>query len=238
MGGAAVTTRFRLLSANLWNGRADPAAFAELIGELAPDVVAVQELSPEQADALATILPHGQLEPSRDFSGMGIALRRPAVVERLSLPCRDARVVEFWPGDGSTTEHSIEVINVHIAAPHLWPTHLAIAHRRGQLRGLEAYLDTCPERPRAMVGDFNSTPFWLLYRRLAHRLMDAAIEVAHRYGNVPAPTWGPWPGAPRLLRLDHVFVHGLVVENFQVLELVGGDHAALVVDLAVPLHET
>lgn len=225
--------RFRLVSANLWNGRADPAAFAALVDELAADAVTVQELSPEQAEALAKVLPHGLLEPARDFSGMGIALRRPGLVERVSLPCRDARVTEFWVGEDPATALPIELINVHITAPHMWPPHVAMALRRGQLVGLEAYLDTRPARPRAVAGDFNSTPFWFLYRRMAHRLADAALEVAHRHGIPPTRTWGPWPGGPRILRLDHVFVHDLVVEDFRVFDVAGSDHSAVVADLAV-----
>ncbi len=52
------------------NGRADPEAFADLVNGSGADVVAVQELSPEQADALGRMFPHGRLEPSRGFNGM------------------------------------------------------------------------------------------------------------------------------------------------------------------------
>jgi len=41
--------RLRIVSANLWNGRAHPEAFAELVAGLEADIVAVQEMSPEQA---------------------------------------------------------------------------------------------------------------------------------------------------------------------------------------------
>jgi endonuclease/exonuclease/phosphatase family metal-dependent hydrolase len=79
---------FRLLTANLANGAADPSAFADLVEAAEPDVVAVQELAPEQAEALARVLPFGKLEPARDHHGMGIALRAPGSVRRLSLPYR------------------------------------------------------------------------------------------------------------------------------------------------------
>ena len=54
----------RILSANLASGGADPEAFAELVRRCEPDVVAVQELAPNQADALARLLPHGELSPN------------------------------------------------------------------------------------------------------------------------------------------------------------------------------
>jgi endonuclease/exonuclease/phosphatase (EEP) superfamily protein YafD len=227
--GETRTRRLRIVSANLWNGAADAGAFRELIEELAADVVAVQELAPHQAEQIGRVLPHGSLEPARDCTGMGIALRRPSRVDRIALPCRDARLAEVSL-DGTRTR--LEVINVHVQAPFFPFTWTAFRHRRGQLAGLERYLDADPERPRAVVGDFNATPGWPLYHRMAARFADAAKEVARRRGTAPVPTWGPRPGARRLLRIDHAFVGGLAVLDFRVVALRGCDHAAIVVDLA------
>jgi len=82
--------RFRIISANLWNGGADPGAFAELVVRLGADAVATQEMTGAQAEALARALPHGKLEPASDYKGTGIALREPARVHRVALPYRDA----------------------------------------------------------------------------------------------------------------------------------------------------
>jgi endonuclease/exonuclease/phosphatase family metal-dependent hydrolase len=41
------------MTANLWNRRCDPDALAELLERVAPDVLAAQELGPEQAEAIA-----------------------------------------------------------------------------------------------------------------------------------------------------------------------------------------
>ena len=65
---------FRILTANLANGAADADAFADLVEAAEPDVVVVQELAPDQAEALARVLPFGKLEPTRTHDGMGIAL--------------------------------------------------------------------------------------------------------------------------------------------------------------------
>ena len=77
--------KLRIVSANLANGRADSRAFADLVSELRPDVLALQELSPRQSEALEALLPHGRLEPQRRSLGMGIAALRPAVCEHLPL---------------------------------------------------------------------------------------------------------------------------------------------------------
>lgn len=221
----------RVLSANLWNGGADPAGFAMLVEELQPDIVALQELSKLQADAVAALMPHGCLEPADSYMGMGIALRRPSSVVRLPLPYRDAQVAEIvvGPEDDSRT---IEVINVHVRAPHT-PNPRIVRARGGQLRGLMRHIEQAPERRRIVLGDFNSTPLWPVYRHFAARLTDAAVDAARRNGGRTAATWGPWPGFPRLLRIDHVFVAGLSAERFRVVPVPGGDHSAVVADLTI-----
>ena len=224
------TGRFRLVTANLLNGRADPAAFARLVQALGADVVAVQELTAPQADALAGVLSFGRLEPAPDHSGMGIALRRPGNVTRMPLARRAACIAECTldavPGA------AVEILNVHIVAPHLLPTWRTFALRRRQVVALERYLDATPRPHRAIVGDLNSPPAWPLYRRLARRFRDAAVEAARQNGHRPGRTWGPWPGAPRLFRIDHVLVAGLAVHEARVVPLPGSDHSAVVVDLA------
>ncbi len=224
--------RFRLITANLFNGRADPVAFAALTRAVDADAVAVQELSPEEAEAIGGVLPFGKLEPARDSSGMGIALRDPGNVWRLPLSARSAFVAELTPRDAAIGS-SIELINIHIIAPHLWPVARALHHRREQLEGLERYLDGSARRPRVIVGDYNSTPLWGVYRRLAARLSDAAVTVARRNGRRPGRTWGPWPGAPRLLRIDHALVSDLTVHDCRVLPIRGSDHSALLVELSL-----
>ncbi len=100
-----------------------------------------------------------------------------------------------------------------------------------------------PARPKAaknasarvIVGDFNATPYWPWYRRMAAQFTDAAVAVADKTGDTPRSTWGPWPGAPRLLRIDHGFVRGLEPEAFEVLDVVGSDHSAIVMDLSSPV---
>jgi endonuclease/exonuclease/phosphatase (EEP) superfamily protein YafD len=221
----------RLISANLRHGRADAGHFAELVRREDPDVVAVQELGPRLAEALAALLPHGKLEPTPDGMGMGVALRRPGAVERLGLPHRDACVARLAPEEWPGLREAVEVMNVHISAPHTRVPH-SWRERRGQVAGLEAYLATA-SGPRVLLGDLNATPAWPAYRRLAALLDDAAALVAARAGRAPARTWGPGPGTPRLLRIDHVLCDALDVRDVRVLSLRGSDHSAVVVELAL-----
>ena len=236
MGGRDLGRPLRLLSANLWNGAADPAAFAGLVESLEADVVAVQELSPEQAEALADVLPHGQLDPSRTHLGMGIAMRCPGKIARVSMPLRDAHTVMLHPGDWPELPEPIEVVNVHIAAPHVSPLLSGFVKRRRQMRALLDYLTSTWDRsPRALLGDFNATPIWPVYRRISSHLTDAAVAAAQQRGRPVSATWGPGPAWPRMLRIDHGFVRGLRVEDFQVVPLPDSDHSAIVMDLSPEL---
>ena len=200
------------------------------MADLAADVVAVQELAPPQAEALAAVLPFGRLDPARDFRGMGIARRSPGGVTRLPRAHRDAYLTEIEPPAGA----AIEIVNVHILAPHAGLPWRALPIRRAQLRGLDAHIAASPERCRVLVGDLNATPLWPMYRRLTRRLQDGAWDAVRGNGGRPGRTWGLWSGAPRLLRIDHVLVCGVTVSAVRVVGVRGSDHSALVVDLTIP----
>ena len=219
-------SRLRILSANLLCGGARPDALIELLRRLAPDVAVFQELAPEQAEAVSEVLPHGRLEPTRDHHGMGIALRHPGRDGRIGLPVRDALLARLSPPEWGELAAPVEIVNVHIQAPHIRPWAAAGA-RRGQLQGLLSHLERTRDRPQVVIGDFNATPLWPLYRRIGRERRDAARSLASR----PRRTWGP-VGFPRLLRIDHAFVQDLEVEAVEVEPLRGSDHSALLVDLA------
>jgi endonuclease/exonuclease/phosphatase family metal-dependent hydrolase len=222
----------RILTANLLNGRAHPEVLAARLEALHVDVAVFQELGPTQAGPIGEVLPCGKLEPSADFHGMGIALARPGEVRRLPLPRRDARVAELHPADWPELGAAAEVINLHVLAPHAtWPWQ-CFDIRGEQVERTLAYVEATPRAHRVVAGDFNATPLWPVYRRLARRFRDVAAEGARGRGHrAPLRTWGPWPGSPRLLRIDHVLAAGFTVHHFERLELPGTDHSAVLLEL-------
>jgi len=218
----------RVFSGNLWWGQADPDGLIELIRDYGIDVFAAQELGFEQAEAISSELPYGELEPDDRCHGMGIALRRPARYQRVPLHFRDARRVVLDPADWGGLERAIDLVNVHIHAPHSMKPFPWLWARFRQVRDLERYLATNPHPTRAMVGDYNSTPLWPAYKRLARHFSDAAVMVAQKEGRGVEKTWGPRPESRRLLRIDHAMVRGLDVTEFQVVTIPGSDHSGLV----------
>jgi len=223
----------RLVSANLRNGRVDPGWLRELILALRADVVALQEADPPHFEALSAELPHGCFEPGEGHTGMGIALRNEAETAALPLAWRSAQRARLEPVHWPRLSRPLELVNVHIAAPHVYlPPLYGFILRGRQVRQLEAHFDR-PEDDRdasVLIGDFNATPLWPVYRRLAPLFSDAAIAVAQQRGRPVEPTWGR-PGGRRWLRIDHAFTRGVEHLDFQVLALPDSDHSAVVVDL-------
>jgi endonuclease/exonuclease/phosphatase (EEP) superfamily protein YafD len=215
----------RLLTANLWNGRADPDALAELIADAQPDAVLAQEMTPEHARAIEALLPYGVLLPRRDACGMGLALRRPARITVLRLPQRDALIARLSAPEWNAFGSPVEIVNVHVSAPtslrQLWL-------RRAQVEALCAHVASTP-MPRVIAGDFNMFRLMPAYRALCGRLCDAALQ-RRAFGQ---PTWSPRADWARWLRLDHVLTQGLQTTDLRVLRVHGSDHSALLATLAV-----
>ena len=231
---------FRILSANLKNGAADPDAFTNLVASLSVDVLAVQEVSFEQAESLSALFEHGEIVPDDHYVGRGLLCRHPARMTRIAMAWGFGQTARLESGDWSHLSGPVEITNLHVAAPHMFSPRLGMILRRQQGRQLDAYLERAeqemqPGPARLMVGDFNATPAWPWYRRMAARFTDAAVEFASKAGTKTQPTWGPWPGGPKLLRIDHGFIRGLQVEGFEVLEVAGSDHSALVMKITLPV---
>jgi endonuclease/exonuclease/phosphatase family metal-dependent hydrolase len=221
-------THIRLLSCNLYNGRADPTALADVLSSTAPDVVAAQELAPNAAGVLHNALPYGRLEPSINYRGTGIALRYPAEVTPFDLPHRDGLIATLdpaaWPALGS----ALQIVNLHLANPIDRPLAATRRTRRDQVAAVVRHVARTSS-PLTIVGDFNATPAWPAYRRLIRVLRDGVHDTGSTHR-----TWGPTWWSPRLLRIDHALVRGGVrVTNARTVRIRGADHSGLLVDLEV-----
>lgn len=225
-----------VLSCNLLSGRADAKALLQIVDERSVDIVCAQELSPPLAAALAGRLPYGDLTHDQVDRGSGIASRAPVKLRRLDLARRRAGwVARLAPADWETLPVPIELVNVHIAAPHLWPYFPNRVRRRTQLEVLLADRAQTADVPHAIIGDFNATPAWPVYRRMAAVYEDAAVTVCKGKAP-PANTWPSIPalGLRGLLRIDHCFTQGLVARSVDTIVMPGSDHLALCAVLEVP----
>ncbi len=215
---------FRIITANLFNGRTTPSVLRRLLRAEHPHVFAAQELAPNAARVIERELPHGRLDPRIDYHGMGLALRHPAVVERFDLEHRTGLQAELSDAVWPDLDRSLEVITVHLANPVLRPVRRNIEIRRRQTSQLVRHVRDHPAR-RIVVGDFNATPLWPAYRAVAGVMTDAprAVDWDRR-------TWAPVWWMPRLLRIDHVFSQGVIPIRARTRRIRRSDHSALIVD--------
>jgi endonuclease/exonuclease/phosphatase (EEP) superfamily protein YafD len=224
-----IPMRLRILTTNLYNGGADPASLATELRETQPDVVCAQELAPNAAEVLAGWATTSLLDPRLDTTGMGIAVRGTAMFQRLSFPHRSPIVAKLaaaaWPGSTD-----LEIINAHLVNPISRPLRRSWRLRKDELAALEQVLGNGHfAAPRILVGDLNSSPAWPLYKRLRRLATDAAVAT-----RTARRSWGPWPGSPRLLRIDHCFVQGVDPKGTRLIGIRGADHNGLLIDLATP----
>lgn len=215
----------RVLTANLYNGRAAIGSLRRVLEREQPDVAAFQELDPAAARIIDQHFAFAQLDPRRDHSGMGIAGTHAIAVDRFEMPHRDG-----WKGllrstDWPQLDRDIELINVHIQNPIMRPLRETARNRKGQVDAILEYI-AAKRMPRILVGDMNASPAWRTYKRLAEQLQDAAVVAG-----TETRTWGYRPGTPPLLRIDHAFVEGVIPLATHTTRIKGSDHWALVVDL-------
>lgn len=217
----------RLMSANLLHELCDVPYFARVVADLAPDVVVTQELGSGAADVLTAAYPNHRLRPAPDATGRGIATVFDAEFEDLKMPGRQATVVTLSVG-GTT----IRLAGAHLRNPVDFPWWTSVRDRGGQVEALLDWTDSAPG-PVIVAGDFNATPAWPAYRRVAKSLTDLIVEHASSIGESTRPTWGWRPGWPRVLRIDHVFGRDLRLDDYLLVPIRGSDHAAIVADILV-----
>ncbi len=212
----------RLMTANLYNGRAEVSALNALLEELQPDLLVAQEVGFDAAELLERVFAHGVVEGADDCSGTAMVAQFPIDVEQLDLEGRSGVSTNLTAGAGHTTA----IFGIHLSNP---------VDGLGSIRARARQVDTLSRLTSGIdrlviLGDCNATPIWPTYRRLVRSFDDGVAEWASRLGETPKRTWSARPGTPPLLRIDHVFTRGLSLDAVRVDVLAGSDHKTLTVD--------
>lgn len=221
-----------ILSFNVIEGGWPAADSLDAIEAAAPDIVCLQELTPELAQAFIARLgnryPHRVFESHPRTQGVGIASRYPlSGGEVLTLGLR------YLPAAAASVK--LAGGRIHIACVHMMPPHSGYgqaddllqlyednkAIRVGQARRLLEHLDGAGG-PAVVLGDFNEWPG------------QAALETLYEAGFTDAcrgrhSRCGPtFPGhvvpLPALFRIDHILGRGVAFSGAAVLEAGGSDH--------------
>jgi endonuclease/exonuclease/phosphatase family metal-dependent hydrolase len=218
------------------DGRTSPERIADVIRQIEPDVIALQEVigagtnSPGHAEQLGALLGMGWvMAPARHLRG---CLFGNVVLSRLPIR-HHAQYDLSW----KTCEPRIcQRVDVAIGDDtlHLYNVHLGTAflERRHQAGRLSAILhDRRVDTPKVVLGDFNEWMKGLATSMLSERLKSIDLRTHLRRRRT-------YPGVLPVLHLDHIYYDGQVeVVKLELprtrLSLMASDHLPLVAELKV-----
>jgi endonuclease/exonuclease/phosphatase family metal-dependent hydrolase len=217
----------RVLTANLYFGRADAEVIVDRVRQARADVLFLQELTADAVTRLKQagldeLMPHTLLELRGGSRGSGIYSRFPLSEGPAVAPVYMAQPTALLKLPGG---EAVELVCVHPVTPRLgngganrWRAELGVLPPPGEL-------------PRVLAGDFNATLDHAVFRdvlRLGYA--DAGLQT----GNALTPTWGP-PGKGAVLTLDHVLVdRSCAVLAYSVHVLPGSDHQIVYAQVQLP----
>jgi endonuclease/exonuclease/phosphatase family metal-dependent hydrolase len=224
---AAGHRTLNVLAANVHRGQADPAGLVNLVDELHPDVLTIEEYTPRfgrelTAAGLDSRLRHRVVDAAPSASGTAIysryQLRRlPTAAYRFKM----ARAEATLPGG-----RRLRIVAVHPFPPI----------KRSVTGEWENVLATLPSgdhgTPWILAGDFNATFDQAPFRELVGRGYRDAGETAGKGldGTFPADSLLPPP-----ITIDHILADerfGIV--EYEVEPLPESDHHAIFAELALP----
>ena len=228
-GGAGANARPRpvkLLLANVNAANADYAALLGVARAESPDVVVLQEATPQWAAATAALresLPHAHVEARPDTFGIVVYSRFP--LERAETvylgAARVPAVVARVRADGA----AFSLVTAHVYPPLPgW-----YDGRNEQLEDLAA-LAARAERPVLLAGDLNASPWSPYFKKFEHA---SGLKNARRgFGVLPTwPTYRPALYVP----IDHCLVSPEIkVTRFSTGAQIGSDHLPVVVAVEIP----
>lgn len=186
-----------VLQWNLLRGNQEIGTIQSYIRQQQPDIVALQELTPDLESGLRPLLesfPHRRLVPLKGTEGMGLLSRFPIVEARvLALTDPENPLIEATL---SISGHLVRILVVH-PPPPFSPAHTA--ERIEQFVYMGRWLRG-QQQAAMLVGDFNATPWSGLYRMVLADPLNDSIRGAGWQWSWPAKGWLPLFRIP----IDHI----------------------------------
>ncbi|MGW4796324.1 endonuclease/exonuclease/phosphatase family protein [Nonomuraea sp. NPDC004297] len=220
----------RVLAANLMVGEGSTAGLMALVERLRPDVLTLQELTPDamrrlEEAGLRRTLRHAVTRPLTGVGGSAVYARFPL------KPAGYLKIGSFGQVGALLTHPDgtrVEVVSVHPCAPK----------RLGRQPCWQAGLDALPrgggDTLRVLAGDFNATLDHLPMRALLDSGYRDAADVTGAGFRGTWPQFGSWLQAPPVT-IDHVLADArMAVLDFRVLSLNRTDHRPVFAELRLP----
>lgn len=218
----------RVLTVNVYFGRADMEVVVARVRQRNADVLFLQELTEDAVTrlkqaGLEDVLPYMQYDLRGGSRGSGIYSRFPlsdGPVVRSVQMAQPTALLQLPNGQ------SVELVCVHPVPP--------APFRKGGASQWRRELATLPppgESPRVLAGDFNATLDHAVFRDVLRR---GYLDAAQQAGKALTPTWG-LPGKRAVLTLDHVLVdRRCAVLEYSVHVIPGTDHRAIYAEVQLP----
>jgi endonuclease/exonuclease/phosphatase (EEP) superfamily protein YafD len=231
--GRTAGVEVRLMSANIYEGMADPDHLVRS-AQAHADVIAFQELTPQEADRLSgagldATFPYRWLDARSGPGGVGLWSRFP-----IDAPRRiGGYTFAFLTAQIRVAGVSIDptVVVAHLAGP--WPQ--PIDDWRRDLNRLPVTLSELGEQAGAgsviVAADLNSTTDMRPFRAL---LRDGYRDAAEQSGAGIKPTFPANWRLPPFIVIDHILTRNCTATSLRTLKIPGSDHRGLVVTLAIP----
>lgn len=218
----------RVLTHNMYFGRADAEILITRVRQLGADVLFLQELSEDAVTRLKQaglddLMQYTQLDLRGGSRGSGIYARFP-LSEGPAVPmihmAQPTALLELPNGQ------RVELVCVHPVTPR--PLHAGATQWREEIGVLPAPGDL----PRIVAGDFNATLDHAVFRDV---LRLGYADAGQQAGGALTPTWGPPGQNSALFTLDHVLVdRNCAVLGYSVHTVPGTDHRAVYAEIQLP----
>ena len=235
----ASATTLRVMTCNVFKGKADPERIVELVRSEGVQVLALQEttrdfVSELERAGLGELLPYSSRASSDGVYGNGIWSALPISDAQSDAVGSSASAMPSGTvtlgADDSGAGARICLVSVHTCAPvpGYWDLWKRSVEEIGSVRD-RATVDTATRY--VLMGDFNATYDHAPFREmLGGTLRDAAREVGRLTLTWPADR-GP---VPALSGIDHVVMGpGVGAQDIEVAPVAGTDHRALLATLEV-----
>lgn len=213
-------TTLTIMTFNIWGGSKSKETARVILDNGSPDIVAIQELTPQMAEILleevGEIYPFQILKPESQHRGVGILSRYPLTEldsNHLFDPDWQLQIMQV-----EVDNHSFTFYNVHPQATNIlvyFESGTAVAdevqnsfqNRKRLMQRLIADFEK-KQGPIVVVGDFNSTDQSDIYTLLNNRLTDAHQAAGWGFGHTFPAYAGSFRGIPILpkqMRIDMIF---------------------------------
>ncbi|MCB0078056.1 MAG: endonuclease/exonuclease/phosphatase family protein [Anaerolineales bacterium] len=227
----------RIFNYNALVSNSDSSAVVALIQAQQPDLIAIQELSPEMADGLNLVIgndyPYQLLAPWGDPRGIGLWSRYPfKELGQLDL--------EMWENWAQFVDVEVNGQTVTVVNAHLWPIGTlnradfarGLARQHEQARQLRAWLQQ-QTGPTVIAGDFNASPTnetYLIVREAAQDAWQGKLGAGFTFPGRPV-RFVDFP----VIRIDYFFYRGAIApRQIEVLpDSAGSDHFPLVGEFVI-----